>query len=415
MFGILYNFFLGAYFLFTLPRYLLNFKKYRSTLVERLFFVKKNISIPKEKKVIWIHAVSLGETKVASLLAKKIKDDNKDIYLIISSTTKTGFEEAQKNISFADHFLFLPLDFSWTMKRLMNFFNPSTLILTESDFWYNFLCQAKKKGAKTILVNGKISEKSFKRFKNFSFFSKKLFSLIDEFCLQSLEYKSKFLRLKIGENRIHVTGNLKLELKQKEVSKEEIEKWKKTFKISENQKVISIASTHDPEEEQLLRKLDYKYKYLLIPRHPERFQKVKEILRRNNISFGLYSQVSELTGSESVILIDTMGFLNICYSISDLAIVGGSFTPKIGGHNILESIFAKTFVLFGPFMYSQEEIKKIALNYNCAQEVSLENIKETISNFFKKDLSDFDQNCEKLKEVISGSVNQTYLVLKKYC
>ena len=414
MFGIFYNLFLGIYFLISLPIYLLNFKKYRFTIMVRFFFNKKNINTYKGKDVIWIHAVSLGEIKVASILAKKIKDNNKNLVLIISSTTKTGYNQAKKSISFADCHLFLPLDFSWIMKKLMKIFSPKHVILVETDFWYNFLNQAKKNGATISLVNGKVSDRSYKRYKIFKWFTSKLLSLFDIITVQDEKYKSKFIDLKIPKQKIHVIKNLKLEIKPDVISVKELDIWKKAFKINNEDKVITIASTHHPEEKLFLNAIPEGYKYLLAPRHPERFKAVKAMLEKAEVDFGMYSQIEKLSGSEKVILIDVMGKLNLCYQLSDLAIVGGSFTSKIGGHNILEPIFVNTPVFFGKNMCSQLDLKKISLESICAKEATIATLQSDISSYFEKHIFTMKENCSKFNESSLGLIEDTYRILEKH-
>lgn len=413
MFDFFYDLLLGFYLILQLPVFLINFRKYRSTVVERFFFLKKKVLLPKERKIVWVHAVSLGETKVASLLIKKMKEENKDLFVVLSTVTKTGYEEGKKNTD-VDFHSYLPMDFSFIMKKLMAFFKPQLLILVETDFWYNFLKYAKKNGATTALVNGKISDTSFKRFKAFSFFSKKVFSLVDLFLVQDEKYLGKFSDLDISKEIIYVTGNLKFDLKSKMLNNAEKESWMDTFKLRQDDKVITIASTHANEEELLLEKLDYRFKYFLVPRHPERFSAVKDILKKSKIPFGLYSQKDTLDGLEKIILIDAMGLLNVCYQLSSLAIVCGSFVKHIGGHNILEPVFAQTPVFFGPYMHSQEEMKAIVLKSRCGQETSLENLQNHISECFSNEIGIFKDNCKALKESLSGNVDRTTAILKKY-
>ena len=414
MFGVLYNIFLGLYFCVTLPVYLFNLKKYRSTIMERLFFKTKGLYRPKGKKVVWIHAVSLGETKVASAIARKIKDENEDCFLIVSTTTKTGYKEGKKSIGFANAHFFLPLDFSWIMKKIMRFYKPENLILVETDFWYNFLTQAKKNGALISLINGKLSDTSFRRYKKFVFFTKRLFPLFDIFCVQDKSFMKKFSSLGVLKGKIHVTGNLKLGIKGKILPIDEIEKWKKVFKIDPSQKIVTVASTHKNEEERILKSLENsEYRIFLAPRHPERFNQVKNILINMKLPFGTYSHLDRINGKEKVILIDTMGFLNTCYQLSDLAIVGGSFIKKVGGHNILEPISVYVPVFFGPYMQEQKQLKDIAIKAECAKQVTIEDMRKEVSEYFEREMSSRKENCRKLTVSLSGHLEKTFQIINK--
>lgn len=409
IFSFFYDLLLFFSLLIYLPKVLFSFKKYRKSLFQRLFFNKKVIKKTiHDKKVIWIHAVSLGETKAIISLLKKIKDTDPNIYLIISSVTQTGHDEAKRSLSFVDEHIFLPLDFSFNMRRIFKFYHPNTLILVESDFWYNLLRYAKKNNTYTILVNGKISDRSFKRFKFFSFFSRKVFEKIDLFCVQNESYRTKFINLGVGPKKIHITGNLKLSNKPKILSEEELVNWKQNLKIG-SQKVITIASTHPNEERSILEIIDKSYKILLAPRHPERFKEVSNFLKENKFSFGLLSD--NVKETDQIILINRIGFLNVCYQLSDLSIIGGSF-EKIGGHNILESIFVNTPVFFGPHMFAQQDIKEIALSFNCAKEVQLVDLQDHINDYFKYKQISMKEGCTKLTASFTQQMQQTFEEIK---
>jgi 3-deoxy-D-manno-octulosonic-acid transferase len=403
MFSFFYNFFLALFLVF---KFFCNFKKYKKTFLKRLFFEKFNI--PKGKKVFWVHAVSVGEIKAVSEMLLKIKKE--DIFLIVSTITETGLKEAKKSISFANKHIYLPIDFSFIMKRVLGFVKPDLVFIVESDFWYHFLKYAKYEKAKIALINGKLSHKSFKRYKKFPFFAKKIFSNFDILCVQNEEYRSLFKNLGFSSE---VTGNLKFSKKEKVLSKEELEKWKNLFQIQSQDFIITIASTHEGEEELLLEeifKIKRALKILLAPRHPERFSKVEKLLVSKSIEYSLYSNPSEK--EKKVVLVNTMGFLNVCYQLSDLAIVGGSFIKKVGGHNILEPVFFDLPVFFGPFMFSQKDLKREVLRFNCGKEVFLKNIEGEIENYFKV-RNEMQKNCEKLKNEFFYALEKTLLSLKK--
>lgn len=409
MFSFFYDLALGLYLLLSLPKIFLNLKKYRSTIKERLFFNKKDFSIPPNAFVVWIHAVSLGETKAIISLASKIKKENENVFLIISSITKTGHNEALSSIP-ADKHIYLPIDFSFLMKRALNFLKPRLVIIVESDLWYNFLRFSKKNNAKIILVNGKLSLKSCKRYKMLSFYAKRIFSNFDLFCLQNDTFKSRFENLALSLNNLHVTGNLKFDNKPDFLAKEDLLLWKKRFKINDQDRVITLASTHDPEEKLLLPLLN-KHKIFLAPRHPERIAKVQNILKEMNVSFCLLSNIDNLK-DEKVILVDKMGFLNTCYQLSDLAIVGGSFIPKVGGHNILEPVFVNVPVFFGPYMWSQIELRDYTIRAKCGRQITLETVEKEIEKYYLSAKKEMKNNCKILKDELSGQMEKTYSHIK---
>lgn len=340
--------------------------KRHPALKQRLgFFLPKP-----NKRVIWIHAVSVGEIKAAQPLFKALRVQ--DIYLFISTTTATGMAEAKRSLPGADFYSYLPLDFTWVVRRFVKALNPAHFILVESDFWPNLLKCLKKNGTKTSLVSGKISDRSAKRFDLLSFFSKRLFALFDHVCVQNEECFHKFLPF-TNRNHLHIAGNLKLDLKPEVVPEAVQEKWPL------DGPVITVSCTHAPEEELILDALICgPWTLLLAPRHPERFSEVAELLKKRNIPFGRFSE--KTTGK--VILIDAMGKLPICYCQSRLTIVGGSFTPRIGGHNVLEPCFYGTPVLFGPFTFKQNEFTARVLNAGAGLQIPHIELKKTVELFF---------------------------------
>lgn len=340
------------------------------------------------KFCVWFHAVSVGETKAIASLVKKFREKLPDALLIISNITETGHKEAENTIKEADYHIYLPFDFIRIIRPLLKKAQPNIVIISETDFWYNFLNEAKKLGAQNILVNGKLSQKSAKRLRFFKTFARHLFSLFDLLCIQNIVYEHRFHNLGISLPKLLVTGNLKFDAFNSHSSEEEIENRKRELKISQDNFLVTIGSTHSPEESEILEKLrgsleEYPFlKILLVPRHPERFNKVDEMLKDSGIPYSRYS--TGVQENSRVILMDAMGILNKCYEISDIAIVAGSFTEKVGGHNIIEPCNYGVPVLFGPHMFSQPELVKLIKEYNAGMEVTL----DSLSNNIRKLLSD---------------------------
>lgn len=338
-------------------------KKYRSSFTQRL-----GAHLPKrtdtKKQVIWIHMVSMGETRAMIPLYKKLREHYPDAALYLSSTTETGHQEAKRSLPSAEGYFYLPLDLSFLMQRLVKELKPNLLLLSESDFWFNMMHAVKKQGGKVVLVNGKLSERSANRFSRLSLFAKPLFSQIDLFCLQSTEFEKRFSSL-IPQEKIRVTGNLKLSIPPKQLSKEEKAHFRKEFGIQEGERVITIGSTHAGEEELILSLIPSFYRILLVPRHPERFANVKKWLEKQNLPH--------------VTLVDRMGILSQCYQISELAIVGGSFIPGVGGHNIFEPIQAGIPVLFGPHMETQKELVEMILDAQAGIQIDIKNLSTALS------------------------------------
>jgi len=384
-----YNFLLLVLFTLYLPKYLWGLlvqKKYRQSVLYRLGF--KTPIIPSlTSPVIWIHAVSLGEAKVAVTFVKEIKRAYPEASIVVSSVTETGFHEVAKSLAplIKTHF-FLPFDFSWLMRALVRKIHPQLVVFVEGDLWPNFLEEVKQHGAKTLLVNGKISEKSLQRYLKVKPYARFIFSRVDHYCLQNTLYQERFERLQISQQRFSITGNIKLDHTVPHLSSEELLAFKASLGIGPSDPVIVIGSTHHPEEKLLLHVLKPfleqtpSLKILIAPRHPERFKKVEPILR-DYAPYGVLSR-GGFTGKEKVILIDTLGKLMTCYQMADLAIVGGSFVD-IGGHNLLEPAQYGVPVLFGPYIYKQREFASLILQEGIGFQVTVENLLETIQKIFE--------------------------------
>lgn len=375
------------------------------------------LSLPEKKvnkgPVFLLTAISLGETKAAASLFANMKKSYPEATFYVASRTETGHEEARKSLREADGYFFVPLDFSWSIKRFLNYLEPDIVLVIESDFWYNFFRLSKKRGCKLFLVSGKLSLRSYQRFYKFSFFAKKLLSFFDLLCVQNSLIKERFVNLGVDSSKVIVTGNLKFNTpfirKDQSVLRDELG-------IVEGDKVLVIASTHSLEEESILGAIETIWsefsslKVIVVPRHPERFKEVKELFLKKNIAFVSYSQIALKTGFEKLILVDAMGILFSLYQIADLAVVGGSFFNYLRGHNIFEPIQAGVPVLFGPFMSDQNEFVERVLSSCAGKQVSLADLAFTIRMLFQDDdlLRKMRKNGDALLQEVEGSSFATW-------
>lgn len=393
--------------------------KYRKTLRKRL-----GIGFPLIKRegrpVIWIHAVSLGETKAVTPLVKLIKSRFDHPLIIFSTTTETGHVEACRKVP-ADHHVYLPFDFGWIINPIMKRISPDMLILCESDFWYNLLSSAKKYGAKIALVNGKISVKSAERFKKVPFFTNRLFSCFDMFAVQSNLYRKRFEELGIPTNKITVSGNMKFDGDNPKLPAGQLEAWRSELGIQRSDLVLVIGSSHHPEEAQLLSVMAQVWKripnikVLLVPRHPERFNEVAGILQKSNINFRRLSQKDFHENHVSVVLVDAMGLLCKCYQLADIAIVAGSYTERIGGHNILEPSWYGVPVIFGPYMQTQPDLVDLAKEYGAGLQIPIENLEGELIRLFEspEQRKAIGEGGLRLAADVHGATEKTYDLLKK--
>lgn len=396
----LYNLVILLYAVFSLPKFL---KKkwegggYAPTLKELLGFTLRG----KGTESIWIHAVSVGEVKVAATLLPYIQKNFPEKQLIVTCATKTGVERAQTTFPQGTICTLLPLDISWIMRKIVRMVRPTYLFVSESDFWFNFLQEAKRSGTKIYLINGKISNRSLLRYKRAAQFSQQLFGAFDRIMVQSEEYKARFLELLPGAS-VSVTGNMKYDV----------------LPIATpfaHQHAITFGSTHKEEEEQLLRivhALHTKHpeqKIYFVPRHPERFTPVAQKMDRLHLHFARWSDQVDAP----IILVDTMGKLVSLYAESLLSIVAGSFDPTLQGHDIFEPILCESIPLFGPYMSSQNEMMSAILGRNAGYQVETSLLQQTIEDLLSnnEEVSRCRTAGQKLLKELRGGAERTWDII----
>ncbi len=376
MFTFVYDFALLLLAVISLPK--MAYSRWRHHKYAHSFIKRWGKDFPRIEKngryLVWIHAVSLGETKVAATLIKKIKKEMANPLIVISSITETGHEEAVRTIFEADYCVYLPFDFSWVVKPIVNRIKPDLVVVCETDLWLNFLRCAKENKANVIVVNGKISEKSQQRLAKFKTFSNRLLTSIDFFCIQNGHYHKRFLKLGVPPSKMAITGNMKFDGIPPALEPMECDKFRKQLGFQHDDQVLVVGSTHDPEEKlilDILEKLQDKFpklKTIIVPRHPERFTKAAELIEHYQIPYQRFTSL-DLKKEAKVLLVDVMGMLSKCYQIATVAIVGGSFTSKVGGHNILEPSWYGVPVLFGPHMFKQPELVELITQYHSGLQV----------------------------------------------
>ncbi len=345
MFKLLYLAILSAFYVLFIPLLLLlSFKqKYKHSIFQR-FFPCNNKAF--QERRVWFHVCSFGETKAIKPLLDVLEEK-----VHISVITQTGFNEAKKyskSVRFLPFEIFLP--FWMTQQKL--------LVVLEAELWYMLFLLAKKKETPTILLNARISDKSYKSYKKAKFLYTKIFKNIDYVYAQSELDKQRLEEL--GAKNVTVLGNIKLFA---DIKIEHRYTKPEAF-------ITTAASTHEKEEEFIFRAwLEHKRgKLIVVPRHPERFKKVAQLLRNSakehNLTFNAFSVRKNF--DSDITLVDAMGELNEIYAISDLVILGGSFMPKIGGHNFVEPATFHCKLITGEHFFNQKSIFPFIKNIEVA-------------------------------------------------
>ncbi len=319
----------------------LSFKsKYKVSIPAR-FFLFKNKRFVKDDG-IWFHVCSLGESRALKPILELLNGDD----IKITTITQTGQAEAKKydaDVRYLPYEMFLPF---WAKKQ-------KVLIVLEAEFWFLLFSVMRSKGAKIILLNARISEKSVKKYLQFSWFYKKILKNVEIIYAQSEADKNRFIAL--GARDIKVIGNIKLASK--------ITKTQEYKKL--DTECIVAGSTHPTEEDLVLKAfIEYKKnkdsKLIIVPRHPERFEEVYELMKKYALEYSLtLSRFSQNKDCDTeMILVDMMGELNNIYAISDIAILGGAFRDDVGGHNPLEPAFFGCKIITGKHFFHQKELFK---------------------------------------------------------
>lgn len=367
---IYYVLVLAAFALGALPLAILAFKKkYRASIPAR-FFLFKNPKFDASR--VHFHACSFGEVRSIAPLVSRFKDA-----AAVSVVTKTGFDEAKKitqNTRFLPFEIFLPF---WL--------KPSKItVIFEAELWLGLVFWAKFKGSRVILINARISDRSYKSYLKFSFFYRYLFKFIDKIYAQSDLDKQRLQHL--GAKNIVVNGNIKSAF---------LPSPSKIY-AKPKERVIVPASTHAGEEELILRDLNLSAndKLILVPRHPERFGEAGEILakfaEKNGLSFAKFSETKNFDAQ--CVLVDAMGELVNIYKFSDVVVLGGSFVPNVGGHNPIEAAQFENAVISGEFIFNQKAL------YSAVEGIKFAKAGE-ISSLLK-------QNLPKAKIVAKGDASE---------
>lgn len=314
----------------------------------------------RNKRVIWIHAVSAGEARLACHFASEMRPRVPDAHFLVTVTTASGKAIARQRLAPEDTVLYFPFDLSGVMKRFLDRTRPQAAVIMETEIWPNLLIQLKRRGIPAVIVNARISDGAFRRYRRAKLFLEPSFRSF-RFCLaQSRQHADRFARLGVPQNRIRVTGNLKFDLENDSRAKrEDLDAVFSRLKMEPDAALFFCSSTHAGEEEILLsvylrlKGLYPDLRLVLIPRHTERLGSIESLIRKKGLSS---VRLSELLGGKresmsEILLVDVWGVLHDIYPYADLVFMGGSLVPT-GGHNIAEPAFAGRPVIYGPHMHN---------------------------------------------------------------
>ncbi len=325
------------------------------------------------KHPLWLHSVSVGETVVGSVLVPRLLARRPGLPLLVSTVTTTGRQVAEERIPQAEAFIYWPLDFPGSVSRALTAVAPRLVLLTEGEIWPNFLEACHLRKIPVILVNGRVSRRSFRRYQIVKPLFRRVLERITLFCMQGAVDAERILALGADPERVVVTGNIKYD--DVAANDEFPPHLASVARLMNGRPVWVAGSTHRGEEGLIVqafrevRRETPESVLILAPRHPERVPEVEELLQEAGFPFVRRSQLRE-EGSElpPVILVDTMGELGQLYALATVVFVGGSLVP-VGGHNILEPARHRRPILFGPYMDNFAEVAEAFLEEGMSHQV----------------------------------------------
>jgi len=370
--------------LWLLSPFLLLYHLYRSisrgrpaALRQRFGFdCRAAVAILQGRRPIWVHAVSVGETIAVKPLLTALRSRFPDIPLLVSNMTETGRGVALE-IREIDCSIYFPFDYRFASFRLLNKIKPLAVIVAETEIWPNFIRSASLLGIPTVIVNGRISDRSFGRYLRLGRFFKPVLKNISALCMQSAEDARRIVAIGAADSKVYVTRNLKFDIPARTVSGAELAAVRATYRLAPACRVITAGSTHPGEEAQVLDAFarilaDIPDTLLvLVPRHPERAAEVAGLLAGRGFRYRRRSQLqtdSDVTAAGEVLLVDTIGELMNLYAAADVVFVGGSLVP-LGGHNLLEPASLGRPVLFGCYISNFRDIAALVLSYGAACQI----------------------------------------------
>jgi 3-deoxy-D-manno-octulosonic-acid transferase len=410
-----------------LPKFVFDILKKRRTingLKERLGIITDNkIKKLEGEKIAWFHAVSVGETAALEIFLKKFRAKFPEFKIIISTVTDTGQKRAE-SIKEKDAIIYLPLDLKFIAEKTVDRIKPDIFIILETEIWPHILRSMKKRDIKTILINGRISDRSYGGYSKIKCFLKKVLSDIDLILMQTPVNKNRIISLGANPDKVHAVGNIKFDFEPDLKSDKINGNFHKEFNLPQNSLILIAASTHSPEEEifiSIYKEIAHEFPdlYLVVtPRHPERRDEVVKICIDKGYEPVLRSKMKENKSSKplsnkQILILDTIGELLMLYSISDIVFVGKSLVKPGGGHNILEPAALSKPVIWGQYMSNFPEIEKVLLENKAGIKVyDSEDLKTSIIKLLKSPDVRYELGI-KAYNVLIESRGSTNLILEK--
>jgi len=316
------------------------------------------------KKVLWVHAVSVGETMVVRNFLFELLRNMPDLHIVLTTVTPTGQKIAKQMKHERLETAFFPFDIRGCVRSFFKRLNPIGLLLVETEVWPNLLTEANSCAVPVGIINGRLSPQSESRYRSFSFVFRPFFSRLSFVLAQTRDDALRFESAGVRPERLYVMGNMKFDIAesdQQDLSAESMKALRESLGIQSSDRVMVAGSTHPGEEELLLATLiearkDFpQLKLIVAPRHVERTNKIAALIKKRGLSYSLFSDKAPVA---DVLIVDQIGILRKIYGVADVVVLGGSFIPH-GGQNPIEPACFKKAVLHGPHVFNFKEMYRI--------------------------------------------------------
>ena len=363
---------LSPYFVYQALRH----NKYIGSLKQRLGYLPVSLNLDNEES-IWVHAVSVGEVLAARLLISELRRQYPALRIFLSTTTRTGQELARRQVADVDGVFYFPFDWAFTVRRTLDVVKPRLFIMVETEIWPNLLRECRRRGIRTMLVNGRISYRSFPRYQLVRPMFRRVLRDIDRFCPQGEDMARRLVQLGADRGRITVTGSLKFDsLESAPAIPRGRQRVLRFFRMAPNRQVLVAGSTLKGEEEAVIRAFNRLRSrggnplLVVAPRRPERFDDVERLCRQEGLATIRRTDLPiDAEPREDAVVLDTIGELAELYQVATVVFIGGSLVAA-GGHNILEPAFYGKPIVFGPHMENFAEIAETFLANDAAIQVA---------------------------------------------
>jgi 3-deoxy-D-manno-octulosonic-acid transferase len=407
-----YTFLLYAALAAASPYYAIRFRRYLPTLKDRLGFLQ----IPRLRRTVWIHAVSVGEVRSVQRLVEKLRPCYPGQPIVLSTATPAGQGLARDTAGLADHVFYFPLDLPGSIRRTLDHVDPELVLIAETEIWPNFLRECRRRKIRVLMINGRISDRSLPRYRIVKPWLKRVLKDYTLLGMQSEIDRERIESIGADSAKVTVLGNLKYDaINAARPLEPEL-----TRVLKQCQPLWIAASTTHGEEEQVLaafaelRTRFPRLTLLLAPRHPERFKEVAQLVESLGLRLARRTEMPGLEINRPVLLLDSIGELASTFEFASVVFMGGTLVPR-GGHNILEpAIFSKPIV-FGPHMENFREIGDLFIEERAAIQVrNGEELAKAVANL----LSDSDaaaelgENARRVVERNAGATEKVLAYLK---